>query len=147
LSVAMQKKIRVLIAKPGLDGHDRGAKVIARALRDAGMEVIYTGLRQTPEQIVSAALQEDVDAIGLSILSGAHMHLVPRILELRQKKNMEDVMLFAGGIIPDSDVETLKGMGVAEVFPPGSSLDEIVAFVRQKTNRGVAGKSSKDVTG
>jgi methylmalonyl-CoA mutase, C-terminal domain len=128
----MEKKIRVLIAKPGLDGHDRGAKVIARALRDAGMEVIYTGLRQTPEQIINAALQEDVDAVGLSILSGAHMHLFPRILELRRENKLDDVMVFAGGIIPDADITKLKEMGVAEVFPPGSSLEEIVSFVRQK---------------
>lgn len=119
-----------MIAKPGLDGHDRGAKVIARALRDAGMEVIYTGLRQTPEQIINAALQEDVDAIGLSILSGAHMHLFPRILELRKEKQLDDVVVFAGGIIPDQDIPQLKDAGVAEIFPPGSSLEEIVAFVR-----------------
>jgi len=125
-----EKKIRVLVAKPGLDGHDRGAKVIARALRDAGMEVIYTGLRQTPEQIVNAALQEDVDAIGLSILSGAHMHLFPRILELKREKKLDDVMVFAGGIIPDHDIPRLKELGIAEVFPPGSSLEEIVGFVR-----------------
>jgi len=124
-----EKKIRVLIAKPGLDGHDRGAKVIARALRDAGMEVIYTGLRQTPEQIIQAALQEDVDAIGLSILSGAHMHLFPRLMELRREKNLEDVMVFAGGIIPDQDIPRLKEIGITEVFPPGSSLAEIVNFV------------------
>lgn len=133
----MEKKIRVLIAKPGLDGHDRGAKVIARALRDAGMEVIYTGLRQTPEQIINAALQEDVDAVGLSILSGAHMHLFPRILALRNEKKMNDVIVFAGGIIPDSDVTKLKDLGITEVFPPGSSLEEIVTFVRQN----VGGKS------
>ena len=113
------KKIRVLVAKPGLDGHDRGAKVIARALRDAGMEVIYTGLRQTPEQIVNAALQEDVDAIGLSILSGAHMYLFPRIMDLRRENELDDVPVFAGGIIPDKDIETLKGMGLSEIFPPG----------------------------
>ncbi len=124
-----EKKIRVLIAKPGLDGHDRGAKVIARALRDAGMEVIYTGLRQTPEQIINAALQEDVDAIGLSILSGAHMHLFPRILELRTAKKLDDVLVFAGGIIPDHDIPALKKIGVGEIFPPGSSLEEIVNFV------------------
>ena len=135
----MDKKIRVLIAKPGLDGHDRGAKVIARTLRDAGMEVIYTGLRQTPEQIINAALQEDVDAVGLSILSGAHMHLFPRILELRSEKKMDDVVVFAGGIIPDSDVTKLKDLGVAAVFPPGSSLEEIVRFVRQN----VGGKGSR----
>jgi len=124
------KKIRVLIAKPGLDGHDRGAKVIARALRDAGMEVIYTGLRQTPEQIIQAALQEDVDAIGLSVLSGAHMHLFPRIMELRREKELDDVMVFAGGIIPDADIPQLQQIGVSEVFPPGSSLEEIVSFVK-----------------
>ncbi len=130
-----EKKIRVLVAKPGLDGHDRGAKVIARALRDAGMEVIYTGLRQTPEQIVNAALQEDVDAIGLSILSGAHMHLFPRILELKREKKLDDVMVFAGGIIPDHDILSLKEIGVAEVFPPGSSLEEIVGFVRANVRK------------
>jgi len=125
-----EPKIRVLVAKPGLDGHDRGAKVIARALRDAGMEVIYTGLRQTPEQIVNAALQEDVDAIGLSILSGAHMHLFPRIVELMREKKMADVLVFAGGIIPDRDIPKLKEIGFAEIFPPGSSLQEIVDFVK-----------------
>ncbi len=124
------KRIRVLVAKPGLDGHDRGAKVIARALRDAGMEVIYTGLRQTPEQIINAALQEDVDAIGLSILSGAHMHLFPRVMELRKEKGLDDVMVFAGGIIPDQDIPRLKEAGIAEIFPPGSSLEEIVTFVK-----------------
>jgi len=124
------KRIRVLVAKPGLDGHDRGAKVIARALRDAGMEVIYTGLRQTPEQIINAALQEDVDAIGLSILSGAHMHLFPRVMELRKEKGLDDVMVFAGGIIPDQDIQRLKETGIAEIFPPGSSLEEIVSFVK-----------------
>jgi methylmalonyl-CoA mutase C-terminal domain/subunit len=131
----MEKKIRVLIAKPGLDGHDRGAKVIARALRDAGMEVIYTGLHQTPEQIIDAALQEDVEAVGLSILSGAHMHLFPRLMELRNEKKMDDVVVFAGGIIPDSDITKLKELGIAEVFPPGSSLEEIVSFVRQNVGR------------
>jgi len=125
-----ERKIRVLLAKPGLDGHDRGAKVIARALRDAGMEVIYTGLRQTPEQIVNAALQEDVDALGLSILSGAHMHLFPRILTLMRENKMDDVLIFAGGIIPDRDAAKLKEMGIAEVFPPGSSLQTIVEFVK-----------------
>jgi methylmalonyl-CoA mutase, C-terminal domain len=127
----MESRIRVLIAKPGLDGHDRGAKVIARALRDAGMEVIYTGLRQTPEMIVNAALQEDVQVIGLSILSGAHMAVVPRIVQLLREKEMEDVAVIVGGIIPDEDVRELKQLGVAAVFPPGSSLEEIVAFVRQ----------------
>ncbi len=125
-----ERKIRILIAKPGLDGHDRGAKVIARALRDAGMEVIYTGLRQTPEQIVNAALQEDVDAVGLSILSGAHMHLFPKIVSLMREKKMDDVLIFAGGIIPDRDSAKLKEAGIAEVFPPGSSLQHIVDFVR-----------------
>jgi methylmalonyl-CoA mutase C-terminal domain/subunit len=125
-----EKRIRVLVAKPGLDGHDRGAKVIARALRDAGMEVIYTGLRQTPEQIINAALQEDVDAIGLSILSGAHMHLFPRILDLKREKGLDNVMVFAGGIIPDQDIPRLKEAGIAEIFPPGSSLEEIVSFVK-----------------
>lgn len=125
-----EKPIRVLLAKPGLDGHDRGVKVIARALRDAGMEVIYTGLRQTPEQIVNAALQEDVDAVGLSILSGAHMYLFPRVMELMREKGLDDVMVFAGGIIPDHDIPRLKEIGVAEIFPPGSSLGEIVAFVK-----------------
>ncbi len=125
-----EKKIRVLVAKPGLDGHDRGAKVIARALRDAGMEVIYTGLRQTPEQIVNAALQEDVDAVGLSILSGAHMHLFPKILSLLREKKMDDVLVFGGGIIPDRDAAKLKEIGIAEIFPPGSSLQAIVDFVK-----------------
>ena len=134
-----ERRIRVLIAKPGLDGHDRGAKVIARALRDAGMEVIYTGLRQTPEQIIAAALQEDVDVIGLSILSGAHMHLFPRILELRRQQRLEDVLVFAGGIIPDQDISKLKEMGVAEIFPPGSSLAEIVAFVKSRVRPPVSG--------
>jgi len=129
------RKIRVLLAKPGLDGHDRGAKVIARALRDAGMEVIYTGLRQTPEQIVNAAMQEDVDAIGLSILSGAHMHLFPRILTLMQESKMDDVLVFAGGIIPERDAASLKEMGIAEVFPPGSSLQTIVEFVKTHISR------------
>ncbi|MGE3844784.1 MAG: cobalamin B12-binding domain-containing protein [Vicinamibacterales bacterium] len=123
-------KIRVVIAKPGLDGHDRGAKVIARALRDAGMEVIYTGLRQTPEQIVSAALQEDADVIGLSILSGAHNHICPRVIELLREYGLEDVMLVVGGIIPDVDVPRLKAAGVAEVFLPGTSMQTIVDFIR-----------------
>jgi len=127
-----EKKIRVLIAKPGLDGHDRGAKVIARFLRDAGMEVIYTGLRQTPEQIVSAAIQEDVDVIGLSILSGAHMVILPRVLELLREKGVAgQITLVAGGIIPDADIETLKKAGVAEIFQPGTSSQEIIDFIRQ----------------
>lgn len=120
-----RRRPRILIGKPGLDGHDRGAKVIARALRDAGMEVIYTGLRQTPEMIVFAALQEDVDAVGLSILSGAHMTLLPRIMLLMQENEMGDVPVFVGGIIPDADAAALKEMGVAAIFGPGSSLDDI----------------------
>ncbi len=124
-----QLKPRILIAKPGLDGHDRGAKVVARALRDAGMEVIYTGLRQTPEMVVEAALHEDADAIGLSILSGAHMPLVKRIVELLQENQMQDVPLFLGGIIPNEDIQLLKELGVAGIFGPGASMDEIVAFI------------------
>ena len=124
------RKIRVVIAKPGLDGHDRGAKVIARALRDDGMEVIYTGLRQTPEQVVGAALQEDADAIGLSILSGAHMHICPRVMDLLREKGLDDVLVLVGGIIPDVDVEKLKAMGVGGVFLPGTPMAEIVAFIR-----------------
>jgi methylmalonyl-CoA mutase C-terminal domain/subunit len=123
-------KIRVLVAKPGLDGHDRGAKVIARALRDAGMEVIYTGLRQTPEMIVNAALQEDVQVIGLSILSGAHNAIVPRVLDLLRQNKMEDVLVVVGGIIPDQDVPHLKQAGVAAIFQPGTSMDDIVQFIR-----------------
>ena len=126
----MHKPIRVLVAKPVLDGHDRGAKVIARALRDAGMEVIYTGLRQTPEMIVNAALQEDVQVIGLSILSGAHNAIVPRVMELLREKDMLDVRVIVGGIIPDEDAEALKQLGVAAVFQPGASLDAIVEFIR-----------------
>jgi methylmalonyl-CoA mutase C-terminal domain/subunit len=126
-----EEKIRVLVAKPGLDGHDRGAKVIARALRDAGMEVIYTGLRQTPEMIAEAALQEDVDAVGLSILSGAHMALVPRILELMRANGQDDVKLFLGGIVPDADVPRLMEMGVAGVYGPGSSTQTIVKDIRR----------------
>jgi methylmalonyl-CoA mutase C-terminal domain/subunit len=126
-----EKKLRVLIAKPGLDGHDRGAKVIARALRDAGMEVIYTGLRQTPERIARAALQEDVDAIGLSVLSGAHMALVPKILEMLRAQGQEDVPLLLGGIIPDEDVPALKQMGVAAVFGPGTSTETIIQAFRK----------------
>ena len=125
-----RQPIRVLVAKPGLDGHDRGAKVIARALRDAGMEVIYTGLRQTPEMIVNAALQEDVQVIGLSILSGAHNAIVPRVMELLHEKEMDDVKVVIGGIIPDEDAAELKKQGVAAVFQPGASLDSIVDFVR-----------------
>ena len=125
----MAQKIRVVIAKPGLDGHDRGAKVIARALRDAGMEVIYTGLRQTPEQIVGAALQEDADVIGLSILSGAHMHICPRVMELLKEKGLSDVLVVVGGIIPDVDIPRLKEMGVSGIFLPGSPMQEIVDFI------------------
>ena len=125
-----EPKIRVLVAKPGLDGHDRGAKVIARALRDAGMEVIYTGLRQTPEMIVNAALQEDVQVIGLSILSGAHNAIVPRVMDLLKQNKMDDVLLIVGGIIPDQDIDALKKGGVAAIFQPGTSMDEIVKFIR-----------------
>jgi methylmalonyl-CoA mutase C-terminal domain/subunit len=125
------KNIRVLIAKPGLDGHDRGAKIIARALRDAGMEVIYTGLRQTPEMIASAAEQEDVDVIGLSILSGAHNTLCPRLLDLLRQKEMGDVLVLVGGIIPEADIPALKKAGIAEVFLPGASTQDIVKFVQQ----------------
>ena len=128
--------IRVLVAKPGLDGHDRGAKIIARALRDAGMEVIYTGLRQTPEMIVNAALQEDVQVIGLSILSGAHNAIVPRVMDLLREKDMLDVRVIVGGIVPDLDVEALKQKGVAAVFQPGASLEAIVAFIRQSVAAG-----------
>lgn len=124
-----QEKIRVLIAKPGLDGHDRGAKVIARALRDAGMEVIYTGLRQTPEMIVEAALQEDVDVIGLSILSGAHMALAPRVLELLRAEGLDDVLVLIGGIIPDDDVPALLEMGISGVFGPGTNTEDIVRHI------------------
>ena len=123
------RKIRVLIAKPGLDSHDRGAKVVARALRDAGMEVIYTGLRQTPEQIAETALQEDVDVIGLSILSGAHKTLFPRIMELLKKRGLTDVMVFAGGIIPEEDVPQLKKLGVKEIFGPGTPTEAIIKYV------------------
>jgi methylmalonyl-CoA mutase C-terminal domain/subunit len=135
--IKMDRRIRVLVAKPGLDGHDRGAKVIARALRDAGMEVIYTGLRQTPEMIVNAALQEDVQVIGLSILSGAHNAIVPRILQLLREKQMTDVLLIVGGIIPDDDAAELKKAGVAEVFQPGAPLDGIVEFIRTSVKQAV----------
>ncbi len=123
------RKIRVVIAKPGLDGHDRGAKVIARALRDAGMEVIYTGLRQTPEQVMSAALQEDADVIGLSILSGAHMHICPRLMQLLHEKGMDDVLVVVGGIIPDVDIPRLRDIGVKGIFLPGTPMQEIVDFI------------------
>ena len=126
-----ERKIRVLVAKPGLDGHDRGAKVVARALRDAGMEVIYTGLRQTPEMITEAALQEDVDVIGLSILSGAHMALMPRIMALLAENDMSDVAVFIGGIVPNDDIPQLKEMGVLEIFGPGTSTEDIVLIIRE----------------
>ena len=128
-------RIRVLVAKPGLDGHDRGAKVIARALRDAGMEVVYTGLRQTPEMIVNAALQEDVQVIGLSILSGAHNAIVPRVMELLKEKQMSDVLVIVGGIVPDEDAAQLKRLGVAQVYQPGASLDTIVNFIRSSVKQ------------
>jgi len=127
----MERKIRVLIAKPGLDGHDRGAKVVARALRDAGMEVVYTGLRQTPEMIAEAALQEDVDVVGLSILSGAHLVLVPRIVELIRANGQEDVLVYVGGIIPEEDIPALKDAGVAEVYGPGSSTEQMAVDIRK----------------
>ncbi|HEY4830655.1 MAG TPA: cobalamin B12-binding domain-containing protein [Solirubrobacteraceae bacterium] len=127
---ATDKKIRVVVAKPGLDGHDRGAKIIARALRDAGMEVIYTGLHQTPEQIVETVIQEDADAVGLSILSGAHMTLVPRVLELLREQGADDVIVTLGGTIPSEDVKELKELGVAEVFTPGASTEQAVEFIR-----------------
>jgi methylmalonyl-CoA mutase C-terminal domain/subunit len=126
----MEHKIRVLVAKAGLDGHDRGAKVVAAALRDAGMEVIYTGLRQTPEMIVEAAIQEDVDAIGISILSGAHMTIFPRILNLMKDKKVDDILLFGGGIIPEDDLNKLKELGVGELFTPGTSTTDIVKFIK-----------------
>lgn len=133
-----EQRIRVLVAKPGLDGHDRGAKIVARALRDAGMEVIYTGLRQTAEQISSAAVQEDVDAIGISILSGAHNTIIPRICELLRAEGMDDVLLVVGGIIPDEDIPGLKQAGVAEVFQPGASTQTIVEFIRKNVRKSVA---------
>jgi methylmalonyl-CoA mutase, C-terminal domain len=126
----MEQRIRVLIAKVGLDGHDRGAKVIAAALRDAGMEVIYTGLRKTPEMVVEAALQEDVNAIGVSLLSGAHMTVFPKVLALMKAKGLKDVLLFGGGIIPDQDIRALKEMGVGELFTPGASTTDIIAYIR-----------------
>jgi methylmalonyl-CoA mutase, C-terminal domain len=128
---ATTRKIRVLVAKPGLDGHDRGAKIVARALRDAGFEVIYTGLHQTPEQIVATAVQEDVDAIGLSVLSGAHNYLFPRVLELLREKGADDIAVFGGGIIPAEDIQALKGHGVKELFTPGTSTQDIIRFVRE----------------
>jgi methylmalonyl-CoA mutase C-terminal domain/subunit len=138
------RKIRVLIAKPGLDGHDRGAKIIARALRDAGMEVIYTGLHQTPEMIAEAALQEDVDAIGLSIRSGAHMALFPRIIQELRARGLDDVLVYAGGIIPDDDIPAVKQMGVAGVFGPGTPMEEAVRFVRDNVKRAPAEESEEE---
>ena len=132
----MSERLRILIAKPGLDGHDRGAKVIARALRDAGMEVIYTGLRQTPEMIVESALQEDVDGIGLSILSGAHMTLVPRVVEGLREAGLDHIKVFVGGIIPDEDVPVLKDLGVAGIFGPGTSTQVVTEFIRQQLTSG-----------
>jgi methylmalonyl-CoA mutase C-terminal domain/subunit len=133
-----EPKIRIVVAKPGLDGHDRGAKVVARALRDAGFEVIYTGLHQTPEMIVSAAIQEDADAVGLSILSGAHLTLFPRVVELLRERGVTDVVVFGGGIVPEEDVAVLKAAGIAEVFTPGASLETIVRWVREHVHpRGV----------
>ena len=131
----MERKIRILIAKPGLDGHDRGAKIVARALSDAGMEVIYTGLHQTPEQIVMTAIQEDVDGIGLSILSGAHMAHIPGVLKLLREKDAEDIFVFAGGIISESDICKLKEMGVLEVFTPGAETSEIIEFIQKTINQ------------
>jgi methylmalonyl-CoA mutase C-terminal domain/subunit len=132
-----ERKVRVVVAKPGLDGHDRGAKIVARALRDAGFEVIYTGLHQTPEQIVATALQEDADAIGLSVLSGAHMYLFKRVLELLREKGAEDIVVFGGGIIPPEDAAALKAMGVRALFGPGTPTQEIVAFVRDHVRAAV----------
>jgi methylmalonyl-CoA mutase, C-terminal domain len=136
------RRIRVLVAKPGLDGHDRGAKIIARALRDAGMEVIYTGLRQTPEQIVNAAVQEDVDAIGISILSGAHNTILPRICQLLHENDMNNALLIVGGIIPDEDIAGLKQAGVAEVFQPGASTQDIIRFIRTRVPTATGGEKT-----
>ena len=137
MTTQVEQKIRVLIAKPGLDGHDRGAKVIARAFRDAGMEVIYTGLRQTPEMIASAAIQEDVDAIGLSCLSGAHMYLFPKVIELLRERGADDIVVFGGGTIPDEDIQKLKAAGIAAVFTPGATTGEAIEFVRTNVKRKV----------
>jgi methylmalonyl-CoA mutase C-terminal domain/subunit len=136
MPAAVAARIRVVVAKPGLDGHDRGAKIIARAMRDAGMEVIYTGLHQTPEQIAETVIQEDADALGLSILSGAHMTLVPRVMELLRQEGAEDVVVAVGGTIPHEDIAPLKQLGVAEVFTPGVTTDTIVEFIRQSARRG-----------
>ena len=138
------RKIRVVIAKPGLDGHDRGAKVIARALRDVGMEVIYTGLRQTPEQIVEAALQEDADVIGLSILSGAHSHICPRVVELLEEKGLHDVLVVLGGIIPDADVEGLNKIGIRGVFQPGTPMQAIIDFIQEHVRRAPDDSRARD---
>ena len=132
-----ERKVRVVVAKPGLDGHDRGAKIVARALRDAGFEVIYTGLHQTPEQIVAVAVQEDVDAIGLSVLSGAHNYLFARVLELLREKGADDIAVFGGGIIPQEDIVALKTLGVKELFTPGTSIQDIVRFVRENIRTAV----------
>ncbi len=132
MEAATARKIRVVVAKPGLDGHDRGAKIIARALRDAGMEVIYTGLHQTPEQIAETVIQEDADAVGLSILSGAHMTLVPKVVELLQAQGVDDVLVTVGGTIPADDIPELKELGVAEVFTPGAGTDDIVEFIQER---------------
>lgn len=131
----MDRKIRVLVAKPGLDGHDRGAKVIARALRDAGMEVVYTGLRQTPEQIVSAAVQEDADVIAMSILSGAHNHLFPRVMELLKERDVTDVLVLGGGVIPEEDIPGLKAAGIAAIYTPGSPTTDIIEFIKANVRR------------
>jgi len=135
MPASTEKKIRVVVAKPGLDGHDRGAKIIARALRDAGMEVIYTGLHQTPEQIVETVIQEDADAVGLSILSGAHMTLVPRVMDLLAEQGIDDVVVTVGGTIPSEDVAELKSRGVSEVFTPGTSTEDAVAFIRDAVSQ------------
>ncbi len=131
----MEKPIRVLVAKPGLDGHDRGAKVIARSLRDAGMEVIYTGLRQTPEQIVSAAIQEDVDVVAMSILSGAHNHLFPKVVNLLREEGVDDMLIIGGGVIPEEDIPKLKEAGVEEIFTPGTSTSEVVEYIKGHLKR------------
>jgi len=135
MTTEVEQKIRILIAKPGLDGHDRGAKVIARAFRDAGMEVIYTGLRQTPEMIASAAIQEDVDAIGLSCLSGAHMYLFPKVIELLRERGADDIVVFGGGTIPDEDIAKLKAAGIAQVFTPGATTGEAITFVKANVRK------------
>lgn len=131
----MNRPIRVLVAKPGLDGHDRGAKVIARALRDAGMEVIYTGLRQTPEQIVAAAVQEDVDVVGMSILSGAHNHLFPRVAELLKEQGVDDVLIVGGGVIPNEDIQGLKDAGISEIFTPGTPTTQMIEYIKNNLKR------------